>query len=397
MSEIVQVDGPQSAAISTTGKPSTVIETIRSQNFKAEIQKALPPTITPDRFERVAVTALLQNPRIQRATAESVIQSLLRCAQDGLLPDGHQAALVNFRSKDGEKVQYLPMVGGYRQIAAEHGWSLRTFLVYENDDFDYELGPNPKISHKPPKLGTERGALIGVYATATHRDGRVEVLSPMTKAEIDKIRGTSRAKNDGPWVDWPELMWEKTAAKKLFKRLPLDPSDADRVRSILDADDHLGTMQTMYGSENSFNVDTSLSAPASALAEPEQVIPVATAPVVEATVVEPLSFAPESAESSVTVASTVQEPVIEADFEEVEEEAEFTPEQISKAMSAKVPSGSYQNRTLEWMLASGPKADDWLAYGLGQSWPHDKDFYEALQIVCKVHRPNVYNTWKEGK
>jgi recombination protein RecT len=143
MTDTVHVDGPQSQALATTSGPSTVIDTIRSAKFKQEIQAALPESVSPDRFARVAITALLQNPSIQNASRESVLNSLLRCAQDGLLPDGQQAALVMFQNK----AQYMPMVGGYRQIAAEHGWSLRTFLVYENDAFDYELGPNPLITH----------------------------------------------------------------------------------------------------------------------------------------------------------------------------------------------------------------------------------------------------------
>lgn len=33
--------------------------------------------------------------------------------------------------------------------------------VYENDDFEYELGLNPTLSHKPTSV--DRGQLIAVY------------------------------------------------------------------------------------------------------------------------------------------------------------------------------------------------------------------------------------------
>lgn len=63
---------------------------------------------------------------------------------------------------------------------------------------------------------------------------------------------------------------------------------------------------------------------------------------------------------------------------------------LGAALQAKIPTGSYQQRTLKWVLALGEAADEWLAYALRQPWPHDKEFKVALTLVVRVHRPELY-------
>lgn len=237
-----------STALEQRSPAHPLIETVRSDTFKEQIALVLPEDVTPDRFARVAATALLQNPDLSQCEDVSVYQALLRAAQDGLLPDGREAALVTFNSKVKEggqerwvkKAQYLPMIGGYRKIAAEHGWALRTAVVYDLDEFDHELGLTPRLRHVPVRPGADRGQPIAAYAVARHRDGRLE-FEVLTAAEIEKVRQASRAKDHGPWKDWPERMWEKTAGRRLFAKLPLDANETQtaRIRRIveeLDAD-----------------------------------------------------------------------------------------------------------------------------------------------------------------
>jgi hypothetical protein len=200
-------------------------------------------------------------------------------------------------------------------------------------------------------------------------------------------------------------MWEKTAAKKLFKRIPLDPADTERIRSVIEADDTREVVSDLYGAEGELiTVNASLSADPPALTEAAPPT-LAAEPTEHREVTVPDSPSPEATVETVSVTpgdvspAVDAEPIIDAEFMEIVEvvQSEEEIKRVNDAMTAKVPSGSYQNRTLQWMLASGPKADDWLAYGLRQSWPHDKDFYESLKIVCEAHRPDVYNNWKDGK
>jgi phage RecT family recombinase len=215
-----------------------LVARIRGDEFKQQVALALPGNVPPERFVRATVTALMQNPDIIEATSESIFQSVIRCAQDGLIPDGREAALVIFNAKVGngweKRAQYMPMIGGFRKIAAEHGWSIRTQVVHSNDEFEYELGLEPRVVHRPAPLREPRGDLVGAYAVATHRDGRREV-EVLTAQEIAKVRATSRAKDSGPWRDWTERMWEKTAGRRLFAKLPLGERDPELIARVLEA------------------------------------------------------------------------------------------------------------------------------------------------------------------
>lgn len=204
-----------------------MVAQVRSPQFKDQVALALPEDVKPERFVRAVVTALLASPDMQTSDADALFLAAMKAAQDGLLPDGREAAFVLFKGK----AAYLPMIGGLRKIAAEYGWTIRTQVVYANDAFDWELGLEPTLRHRQTRPGEARGEMVAAYAIATHRDGRRE-FEVMQAEEIAKARAVSRAKDSGPWRDWPERMWEKTVGKRLFAKLALDPGDK-RVASML--------------------------------------------------------------------------------------------------------------------------------------------------------------------
>lgn len=209
-----------------------VCTTISSPEFKSKIKDALPPGIDPDRFVRVTMTALQQNPTIANGDRQSLYNAVIRCAQDGLSPDGKQAALVMF----GQAVQYMPMIGGLRKIAADHGIIMATGVVHKNDHFEYELGVKPYKVHKPAPLDQERGEPIGAWAEALDDDGRL-YLEVMGKGDIEQVRTASRAKNGDLWSKWWGEAARKTVGRRLFKSLPLaDKLDEREVRILAAAD-----------------------------------------------------------------------------------------------------------------------------------------------------------------
>lgn len=190
--------------------------TLKSEAFRSSLAEALPPEISIDRFTRVAITALQQNPDLLNKDRNSLFLAVRRCAEFGLNPDGREAALVAF----GPAVVCMPMVGGLRRIAAKYGFDIATAVVHENDEFDYALGVDPVMSHKPARLGTDRGKAIGAWAQAKGPDGQL-YLEVMDHAQIEAVRQISRAKNSGPWVSqWGEMA-RKTVARRLWKQLPM--------------------------------------------------------------------------------------------------------------------------------------------------------------------------------
>lgn len=236
-----------------------IVAGIRSDTFREQIAKALPEGVDIDRFERATVTALIANPDIAKGDRDSLFQAVIRSAQDGLVPDGREAALVMF----GQKVTYMPMIGGYRKIAAEYGWMIRAHVVYANDEYEYELGLDEKLTHRPPRPGVDRGDRIAAYAIGVHRDGR-KVFWPMSAEDIEQCRKVSRAASRGPWVEWTDRMWEKTAGRRLFERLPLDAADRERIDRVLAAELAPGAAAAML-----YGADAGISDPAEDPASPQ--------------------------------------------------------------------------------------------------------------------------------
>lgn len=208
-----------------------VCTTIQTPEFKSKLAQALPQGVSVDRFTRVTLTAIQQNPAVVNGDRASLYNAVTRCAQDGLLPDGKQAALVMF----GNAVQYMPMIGGLRNIAAKHGIAMATGVVHKNDSFEYELGIEPRMVHKPAPLDQPRGDVIGAWAQAKDAAGNV-YLEVMGKEDIERVRSVSRGKNGDLWTKWYGEAARKTVGRRLFKSLPLTGLD-DRETRILEAAD----------------------------------------------------------------------------------------------------------------------------------------------------------------
>ncbi len=139
----------------------------------------------------------------------------MKAAADGLLPDGREAALVQFK----DSVQYLPMVGGILKKIRNSGElsSITSQIVHKGDKFRYWVdGDGEHVEHEPLVFG-ERGEQIGVYALAKTKDGAVYI-EVLTMAQIAAVKNVSRAK-DGPWSGpFATEMHRKTAIRRLSKR-----------------------------------------------------------------------------------------------------------------------------------------------------------------------------------
>jgi recombination protein RecT len=185
-----------------------------------EFQAALPPQINVEKFIRTTLTAVQMQPDLLMADRRTLLGACMKAAQDGLLPDGREAALVIFNSKEGKKVQYMPMIGGVLKKIRNSGElaSISAQVAYSADFFEYELGDEEKITHKP-FMGGDRGQVIAVYAVAKTKDGAV-YREVMSVSDVEKVRAASRAGRFGPWVDWWDEMAKKTVIRRLAKRLP---------------------------------------------------------------------------------------------------------------------------------------------------------------------------------
>lgn len=194
--------------------------------MQSEFAKALPGHITADRFVRTAQTAIALTRNIDKVrNPQSLLASCTKAAADGLILDGREAALVVDYNGD---VQYRPMMRGLLKLAYNSGMmkSISVQIVCENDEFEYVLGDDERITHKID-FKRPRGEPYAVYAVAHMNDGAV-MREVMTVEQINKIRDRSdayRAFKAGkikstPWsTDWEEMA-RKTVFRRLSKYLP---------------------------------------------------------------------------------------------------------------------------------------------------------------------------------
>lgn len=206
-------------------------------NFAA----ALPSHIPVERFKRTVITAVNNNPDLRYADRRTLFNACVKCAHDGLYPDGREAALVTFKTKvrdlDGgpdrwiDAVQYLPMIAGIRKRMRNTGevLSATAEIVYRNDKFRVTKGEDPRIEHEPPAFTEARGEPIGAYAIIKLANGET-LREVMSKPEIERARAVSKSgqKPGSPWVAWWDEMARKTVLRRCAKSAPTG-SDLDRL------------------------------------------------------------------------------------------------------------------------------------------------------------------------
>jgi recombination protein RecT len=197
----------------------------RVAKMGGQLKSVLPSHIDIAKFQRVAMTAIAMDPALLNADRQSLYQSLTKAAMDGLLPDKREGALVIYKTKvkvDGrdewiEAVQWMPMVAGILKKVRQSGEvaSISAHAVYENDEFDYLLGDNEQIHHKPTH--GQPGKIKGAYCIVSLKDG-FKVRDYMPWWRIEKAKAAAKTKY--VWDAWPDEMAIKTVIKHIAKVLP---------------------------------------------------------------------------------------------------------------------------------------------------------------------------------
>ena len=215
--------GNTGTMVKKENKSKTIFDVI--QAGAKQFATALPKHINSDRFVRIAITTIRQNPKLAKCSQESLLGALMVSAQLGLEPGTlGQCYLIPFENKKAGTVECQFQIGykGLIELLRRSGQlsDIYSYTVYENDDFNIEYGLSRTLTHKPNF--DERGEIKGFYAVAILKDG-AKAFEYMTKDEVthheEKYRKGSY-KND-VWNKNFEEMAQKTVVKKLLKWLPV--------------------------------------------------------------------------------------------------------------------------------------------------------------------------------
>lgn len=188
---------------------------------KSTFISCLEGSIDINRFMSMSYNLLRVNPELAECSADSLIDAFTKAAELGLEPGFNGLCDIiprwNKNTKRKEAVFQIRYTGlielFYRHPLAV---KIEAHAVFVNDYFEYELGLEQKLVHRP-KLG-ERGKAIGYYAIAKIKDAdpQIYVMGYEEVKEHQKLWGAGGSS----WTTAFDEMAKKTVLKKVMKYLP---------------------------------------------------------------------------------------------------------------------------------------------------------------------------------
>lgn len=283
----------------TTELISQVCNTIKSAAMQQQISQALPPGVSIDRFTRTTLVAIQTNPSVLEADRQSLYNALVRAAQDGLLVDGREGAIVTFKTKDKatnayvKKAQFMPMVYGIIQQLGKAGIDAHANSVYEGENCEIwtdEHGQHIKHMRNP---FAETRKMIGVYAVGITKAGNAYI-EAMNMADINAVRARSKSPDEGPWADSYDRMAQKAALHRLAKRMPItNPEQRAALENVLKSD------------EETFASTQALEAPTQSQAQIELKRPAVLQSVIDQQVEQPASGGDDFSNAAATLSGDI--------------------------------------------------------------------------------------------
>ena len=175
--------------------------------------------IREEAFLTIIYNALATQPKLADCTPESLDKAIMDCINARLLPDGVEAAIVPY----GAGAQFVIMVAGRVKLAhqATRGLTIRSRVVYREDDWEYSEGLRPVLEHKPNPAASRTDAdIIAAYAIALIPQSIDPAYEVALRPDLDRAQGWSRG-TSGPWKSHYPEMAANVPLKRLLKRLPM--------------------------------------------------------------------------------------------------------------------------------------------------------------------------------
>lgn len=235
------------------------------EGFKKDLQSITPylETLLPykggvQRFSKMTQLAVLRNPGLLSANKVSLLLALLWCAEKDMEPGVEDGVwLIPFKNKNNDLIvtpvpAYKGLIAKCVQVGA--ATAVDAWGVYEGDEFFYCYGLEPDLKHEPPKLGDERGELVGCYAIVTLPNGEKK-FRVMDRPAVERIRNMSKAWQSHPetgvWKEHEESMFLKTVIKQVLKTVPMKAELRDLLADDgkLEAGESVGALLREAGHE----------------------------------------------------------------------------------------------------------------------------------------------------
>ena len=199
-------------------------------------------SFTPAKFKQVVITEIKKSPKLQQVFLQnpaSLFASILHCAELDLSPSQMigEFFFIPFKETITPVLGYKGLITLLlRSNKIKKIW---TEVVYEDDDFVYEMGLEPKLAHIPNHDSDRTPNKIKfVYACAKLEDNEV-IFKVMSRKEIQAIINMLKVANElyfNEKKDPENWMLKKVVLKQLAKTLP---KQDDRLKKAISTDDNI--------------------------------------------------------------------------------------------------------------------------------------------------------------
>ena len=204
-------------------KSMTIVDMVKA--MEPEIRRALPSVLTPERFTRMALSAINNTPELANCMPMSFIAALMNAAQLGLEPNTPlgQAYLIPYKNKGILECQFQLGYKGLIDLAYRTGQiqMIQAHVVREFDEFAYQYGLDSTLVHRP---GTgERGDITFIYGLFKLNNGGYG-FEVSNKEDMDAFAAKyskSFGSRYSPWTENYEDMAKKTVIKRALKYAPI--------------------------------------------------------------------------------------------------------------------------------------------------------------------------------
>lgn len=235
---------------------NTVADVMKA--MASRMMAALPKHITADRMIRVSINCIRKNPKLLDCDPASLFGAITEAATygwelGGVLGHGY---LVPYK----RECVLIPGYKGMIDLCRRSGQisTISMEVVHEGDRFDYSLGDDPHINHRPNDRDPKRHEkpIIYVYAVVKLRDGGVQRsvwssdMIDAHKAQYSQAwrfadsgpRDKGGGKKDSTWhTNWA-VMAKKTVIRDMINRglIPVSAEYRDTVQRGVQHDDDGG-------------------------------------------------------------------------------------------------------------------------------------------------------------
>lgn len=159
-----------------------------------------------------------------KVTAISFMEALLRCAKDGLIPDGKEAAIAAYKDRRTGRgnATYMPMRDGFVKVLWRTGLirsiNDQTVTVAEEKSgrFEYEEGDRGFIRHRPLMSRKDADEVAAAYCVIELTNGGL-LREVVPADELQKIARMSRSPAREAWK---HQMHRKAAIRRIMGKMP---------------------------------------------------------------------------------------------------------------------------------------------------------------------------------